>query len=73
MWEIAAQAEPWPAVQGAFLADQLLGRIRAGERPVVSSHWPTAYVALMARCWSMEPASRPAFPHIAEALAGGPA
>src|SRR3569623_1366021 len=43
MWEIAAQAEPWPNVQGSFIAPKLLTLIRAGRRPVVDSAWPAAY------------------------------
>ncbi len=64
MWEIAAQAEPWPDVQGSFITNKLLQRLRAGERPVVEAGWPEQFVVVMQQCWAGEPAARPLFPTV---------
>ena len=61
MWEMAAQQEPWPDVQGSFICDQLLALVRAGKRPPIEAGWPHAYVAEMECCWATNPVVRPSF------------
>ena len=70
MWEIAAQAQPWRHVQGSFVMDQLLQRLRAGERPAVDASWPEPFVAAMRQCWDGAPAARPTFPAIMASTGG---
>jgi serine/threonine protein kinase len=64
LWEIVAQAEVWPDVDGSFLADKLLRRIDAGERPKIDPTWPFYLSSLMQNCWPRNPEKRLAFTQI---------
>ena len=64
MWEIASRDEPWSDVQGSFLMDALLERIKAGIRPPIDVTWPHSYVAMMQECWRTEAEARPSFAEI---------
>ena len=65
LWEIAAQSEPWPDADGAFLGQQLFERIEAGQRPELDEQaWPADFIALMKQCWTRDPAARPTFRQI---------
>eukprot|EP00047_Mylnosiga_fluctuans_P024787 m.170404 g.170404 ORF g.170404 m.170404 type:complete len:1176 (+) comp9926_c0_seq2:488-4015(+) len=68
MWEIAAQAEPWPDVQGAFVGDQLLRLLRAGTRLPAERGWPGQYVQAMQAAWALRSEDRPTFAQLCAAL-----
>jgi LRR receptor-like serine/threonine-protein kinase FLS2 len=73
LWEIAAQSEVWPDVDGTFLGDMLLKLIDAGERPAVDSSWPSYFTSLMRDCWPRDPEKRLTFSQILAILKGLPA
>ena len=68
MWEIAAQQEPWPDIDGNFVCTTLLDKLSAGERPPVAAEWQEDYVVVMTSCWAFQPESRPPFNEIVTVL-----
>ena len=69
LWEIASQAVPWTEINDAsFFMDNLLRRILSGQRPQLNAAWPPAYCDLMVQCWATDPALRPVFGVVVEAL-----
>ena len=69
LWEIASQAIPWTEINDAsFFMDNLLRRILSGQRPQLNAAWPPAYCDLMVQCWATDPALRPVFGVVVEAL-----
>jgi LRR receptor-like serine/threonine-protein kinase FLS2 len=70
MWEIAAQAVPWEDADFGSLGwiDELLVRVRRGDRPPADDAWPAPYVRLMKWCWAGDPDTRPRFAEIVTLL-----
>ena len=68
IWEIASRQEPWAELSGAFIMDQLLGKLTAGIRPSIGEDWPMVYVQLIQECWSSDDRSRPTFTVIVQRL-----
>jgi LRR receptor-like serine/threonine-protein kinase FLS2 len=61
LWELAAQAVPWREVPDRFVRNELLVRIRRGDRPAIGTQWPQAFVSLLEACWATQPSARPTF------------
>ena len=61
MWEIASQQEVWADLPSPIFAEDLLLRLRQGERPPVHASWPAAYCTLMQACWALDASARPSF------------
>eukprot|EP00048_Salpingoeca_helianthica_P008623 m.124701 g.124701 ORF g.124701 m.124701 type:complete len:169 (-) comp14654_c0_seq1:218-724(-) len=69
LWELAARQQPWASLPSMnFFMDELLTRIRSGERPKIESEWPAGFVSLMTACWSTLPECRPTFAKVMEDL-----
>jgi hypothetical protein len=75
LWELATRTTPWvdelPADQAGCLRELNLA-LQTGRRPtipdaVLAQHG--AYVAVMKRCWTGDPADRPTFSEVANDLA----
>ena len=67
LWELATREQPWAQIEDEeyiqFFA-ALSQALEAGERPAISPNVVAAepaFVAVLQRCWTTDPASRPAF------------
>ncbi|KNC47314.1 uncharacterized protein AMSG_11783 [Thecamonas trahens ATCC 50062] len=60
LWELVTAKFPYIELKGTPTV-KIVKMILNGHRPNVSREWPKGYVALMKRCWSDQPKSRPTF------------
>lgn len=75
LWELLTRERPWNHLRETeyilFFA-ALSNALQAGERPELSQDLADAhpdFVAVMQRCWVTDPATRPTFKAVVDALA----
>eukprot|EP00040_Diaphanoeca_grandis_P009078 m.47531 g.47531 ORF g.47531 m.47531 type:complete len:551 (+) comp20514_c0_seq1:52-1704(+) len=75
MWELITREVPWNEIQEPqymTFYTTLLAAMQTNQRPcippaAIESH--PHFVSLMQKCWATDPASRPSFEHVIQALA----
>jgi len=64
LWELITREMPFAGIPPV----EVWERVRAGERPVIPGHCPTAVASLIRACWREDPRMRPGWESILEGI-----